>query len=134
MDRARLVREANLKERKQNKLEQMEIVARAYELEVQDKLKRTLLPKYERSIKKQILEKLKSDKVAELKLKYNIKTKAEKIKEINEAEPDDDEESNSEEEVIVKKKVAKKTEEKPEVKPLNVKKISTLEKYRLLGF
>jgi hypothetical protein len=63
MDRARLVREANLKERKQKKLEQMEIVARAYELEVQAKLKRTLLPKYERSIKKQILEKLKSDKV-----------------------------------------------------------------------
>ena len=135
MNNARLVKEANLKERKQNKLEQMEIVARAYELEVHEKLKKTMLPKYERSIKKKILEKLKADKVAELKIKYNIKTNAAKLKEINDEEPEEESEDESEDEIIVRKKKPVKETSKPEVKPvLNIKKVSTLEKYRLLGF
>lgn len=133
---------AVLQERRQKQREEdekaKELIQKAYEKEVEASLIKTSLPKYSRQIKKQILEKLKQKKLAELKKTYGYES--------SDSESDSEEESSESEEeevVVVKSKkkavvqVPKKEVKQPVKvsKPVEVQKpLGIIDRMRSFGF
>ncbi len=62
--KAQQIRTAQLKQKRDEEAEARKVIEKAYRAEVEASLSKTMLPKYEKSIKKQILEDLKRKKVA----------------------------------------------------------------------
>jgi len=119
--KARETRKNNLLKQKQTNEEAKHVIEHVYKQELEQKLTKSMLPKYERSIKKEILEKLKKKKLEELKRQYNYKSES------------SSDSSSSEEEVIVKKHKLKQSISAPEPKKKE-RPLSILERYRSMGF
>ena len=123
---ARIVRLENLKTKKAEDEESKKLIERAYHAEIEASLIKSTLPKYAKSIKKQILEKLKQQKLLELKKQYGYKS----------SESDDSsDDSSSSEELVLKRtkkpiKVVKVSKDKEVVPP----KKGLLETYAYYGF
>ena len=108
MTRAREARQLKLSIDREKTDGQKKLIAQIYEKQVEQNLKKTCIPKYEKQIKKQILTRLKDAKLKEMKAQYGIQD------EEPEYEESSDEESSEEEVVYTKKKVIKK---KPTPRP-----------------
>ena len=102
LEKARLVRTQNRNDEKVKRESQKQAISQIYQKEVEQDLKKSFLPKYEKQIKKQILTRLKDEKLKEMKAHYGIQDQEEY------EEQSDDESSEEEEVVYTKRKVIKK--------------------------
>ena len=100
--KARETRQLNLLKKKEYDNKSKKIIEHIYRTEVEANLTKTLLPKYEKKIKKQLLEKLKARKLEELKKKYNYQSS-------DSEESESSESDESEEEIIPIKKQKSKS-------------------------
>ena len=128
MQKAREARATNLKKAKEATEEGKRIIERAYHKEIEADLIKSTLPKYSAKIKKEILQRLKEQKLQELKKQYGYKSQSESSSESD---------SEEEEVVVRRKKPAKPTQElrrevRQEVKP--EPKRGILDRYKDFGF
>jgi hypothetical protein len=92
--KAQQVRQENLRLKREQDNENKKLIEKTYRKEVEIGLTKTMLPRYEKKIKKELLEKLKKKKLEQLKKQYNYKS---------DESSDDDSDVSSEEEVKPKK-------------------------------
>lgn len=95
INKARAIRQDQLRKKREDDEQAKVLIERAYRDELEANLVKTTLPKYSKAIKKQILEKLKAQKLQELKQQYGYKS-------------EDESSSESEDEVVIKKKAKPK--------------------------
>lgn len=126
MTKAREVKNANLKAKREQDAKAQALIERAYKAEMEQELVKTTLPKYSKAIKKDILEKLKREKLEQLKKQYGY----------NSDESESDSSSDEEEMVVVKKKkpVKKEVKIKATPEPIIATKKSLLQTYKDFGF
>lgn len=93
IDKARNSRLEKLKNEREKQDDQKRAIAQIYEKQVEANLKTSFIPKYEKKIKREILQRLKDQKLQELKSQYGIQD------EYEESTEDD----SSEEEVVYTK-------------------------------
>ena len=124
MQKAREARATNLKKAKEATEEGKRIIERAYHKEIEADLIKSTLPKYSAKIKKEILQRLKEQKLQELKKQYGYKSESES------------DSSSEEEEVVVRRKKDKTPAERvrqvKETKP--EPKRGILDRYKDFGF
>ena len=70
---ARLKRSEKFKLIREKDEQDKQAIQLIYEQNMEDNLRKTMIPKYEKQIKKQILERLKDEKLSELKKQYGLK-------------------------------------------------------------
>ena len=137
MKKAQQVRLQNLQAKKEQDEEARRLIERSYKAEVEQQLTKTMLPKYSRKIKKEILSKLQAKKLIELKKQYGYKT---------ESESDDDSSSSSSEDEplpVLKRSHSKKPKvyvepvkqvKRAKEKQAPTKQVGILQKFRDMGF
>jgi len=136
---ARLKRSEKFKLQREKTERDKQSIQLIYEQNMEDNLRKTMIPKYEKQIKKQILERLKDEKLNELKKQYGLKNKTKARRQVESSESSSSE-SSEEETVIVKKK--KSTKYPPPTAPPvsavkskpSVIKHSIFDAYRDMGF
>ena len=94
MNKARAAKNENLRVKREQEEKNKQLIEKVYKAELEQELVKTELPKYSKAIKKEILTKLKQQKIDQLKAKYGYKT---------DSDSDSDSSSEEEEEVVVKK-------------------------------
>ena len=131
MKRAQAIRKEQLRKKREDDEEAKKLIEKAYHAEVEASLTKTMLPKYSKKLKKEILQKLQAQKLLELKAQYGYKS---------ESSSDSSSDSSSEDEVVVVQRKKKSIEKKKTVvinemkeKPV-AKAMSILEKYKEYGF
>ncbi len=142
MKKAQVARQNQLRdlERREQDEQAKILIERAYKDELTANLTKTMLPKYSKKIKQEILQKLKMEKLAELKKQYGYHTGS--------SEDDSSsgsEESEEEEEIIVSKKkkskpipipipkeIVKRVRKEKVVEP--IKHVGILDRFRQMGF
>jgi len=102
---AREAKKVKLQKKREEDEESKKLIERAYHDELEANLTKTMLPKYSKQIKQQILEKLKAKKLEELKKKYNYKSD----------DSSSDSDSSSDDEVVVRKTSKKKASKEKEL-------------------
>jgi hypothetical protein len=131
INKARAVRSEQLRKKREDDVEAKKLIEKAYHAEVEQKLIQTTLPKYSKSIKRQILEKLKAQKLAELKKQYGYHSESSTTS-------SSDSSSEEEEEVVLPVKKTKKPKQVINVvkmpKPKESKPKGILERYKEFGF
>jgi hypothetical protein len=139
--KAQQARQLQLKQKRDEDEETKKLIERSYKAEVEASLTKTLLPRYSKKIKKEILEKLKAQKIQELKKQYGYQTESD-----DGSSSGSDSSSEEEEEVIIKRKKSNKkptkkvyttepeTVTKAKPKPVQESKQGILSKFREYGF
>jgi len=141
--RARQIKNEKLLQKRMQEEKDKKVIEKVYKTELEAGLTKTLLPKYEKQVKKQLLEKLKAKKLAELKKQYNYKSESEYESDSS----DSGDSSSSEEEPKHKRKSKEKKKEielpvkkvvkpveKPVEKPAPAKPKGILQMYKDYGF
>lgn len=123
MNIARAAKNENLRIKREQEEKNKQLIEKVYRAELEQELVKTELPKYSKNIKREILQKLKQQKIEALKAKYGYKTDSDS----------DSDSSSEEEEVIVKKKKPVKKEVKIK-EPVVVPKKGLLQTYKDFGF
>lgn len=127
MNKAREVKNNNLRIKREQEEKNKKLIEKVYKVELEQDLIKTTLPKYSKALKKDILEKLRKQKLEELKAKYNYKS--------DESDSDEDSSSEEEEMVVVKKsKKAPKKQVKIQSAPEPAPKKGLLDLYKQYGF
>ena len=133
--RARAILQQKREQKRMEDEKARRMIEKAYEAEMEEKVMKETIPRYSKQIKKQILERLKQRKLAELKAQYGYES--------SESESEESESESEEEEVVVvkkKKAPAPKKEVKQQVKVkqqpvVEVKKpLGLLDRMKMYGF
>ena len=129
IQKAQAVRQENLRLKREQDNENKKLIEKTYRKEVEIGLTKTMLPRYEKKIKKELLEKLKKKKLEQLKKQYNYKS---------DDSSDDDSDISSEEEVKPKKFPSKskhkQSKQLPPPTPQAPKQLGILDRYKQYGF
>jgi len=142
---ARLKRSEKFKLIREKDEQDKQAIQLIYEQNMEDNLRKTMIPKYEKQIKKQILERLKDEKLNELKKQYGLKTKKKARPQVESSDSSDSDDEDSEEETPIVIKATrrnstkylpptKKVDSKPSVNVTHMPKRSIFDAYRDMGF
>ena len=124
MNKARAVKNENLRLKRDQEERNKELIEKVYKKELEQELVKTELPKYSKAIKKEILTKLKQQKIDQLKAKYGYKTDSDSS----------DSDSSDEEEIVVKKSKRAPSQKEVKVKQEPIAKKGLLQVMKEYGF